>query len=455
MAEPHAPAQTVTEAFNAVNPNRALDSDDPRYVDFTEWRSPMPIADRLAGFIVRPSQADPPEYAKVLFTGHKGSGKSTELRRLAAKLEEQGFFVVYFDAATEIDMSGVSYADVLLTLMYRLVSAVRGTEVEDALSVEAVDALRTRLAAVEVERQQSQSSEGEFKSGMSFKPGIPGLFEILTRFSVHMKGGESEKRTLRDLIDADIGLFLEDLNLLIGDLQIRLREAGSAGLVVLVDSLDRVILKSISDDGRRTTHKELFIEHADHLMAPACSMVYTIPVSLLNDANVANAWGTRPELLPMVKVHERDDPTEDCDGALDAMVGAVARRIDLDAIFADPTDVRRLCRMSGGHLRDLMILLRDACSYTPDGQQISSRSVGVAIQDLINSYARQIEDRELDALVEVARTRQLPNREDCQRLPLKTLVLEYRNGTRWHDVHPAIREAPVFEAAQARDDGPA
>ncbi len=453
MAETHNPATTVTQAFNEVNPNQALASGDTRYVDFTEWRSPMPISDRLASFIVRPSKADPPEHAKILFTGHKGSGKSTELRRLAANLEDQGFFVVYFDAATEIDMSGVSYADVLLTLMYQLVSSIHGSEVEDALNVKAVDSLRQRLAPITIEREKTLESEGTAEAGVTFKPGIPGLFEILTRLSVRVRGGESEKRTLRDQIDSDIGLFLEDLNLLIQDLQIRLREAGSSGLVILVDSLDRVILKSIGEDGQRTTHKELFIEHADHLMAPACSMVYTIPVSLLNNENVSNAWGARPELLPMVKVHDQD--WSDCDRALDAMVGAVAKRIDLEAVFADPDDVRRLCRMSGGHLRDLMILIREACSYTPDDQKIASRAIDAAIQDLVNGYARQIEDRELDALVEVAQTHRLPNREDCQRLPLKTLVLEYHNGHQWHDVHPAVRRAPAFQDALARSDGAA
>ncbi len=178
-------------------------------------------------------------------------------------------------------------------------------------------------------------------------------------------------------------------------------------------------------------------------------MVYTIPVSLLNNANVANAWGTRPELLPMVKV--RDDKGNDCHEALDKMVEAVAERIDLEAVFANPADVRKLCQMSGGHLRDLMILLRDACYYTPDGEQISSAAVGYAVEDLVNGYARQIEDDELTGLVEVAQTNQLPNRDDCAELPLKTLVLEYRNGDQWVDVHPAVRATARFQDALRKD----
>lgn len=451
MAEFLSPATTVTDAFNAVNPNQALPPDDPRYVDFTVWRSPIPIAQKLANQIKRTAQAQPPEHVKILFTGHKGSGKSTELRRLAAHLEADGFFVVYFDAATEIDMGGVSYADVLLSTMYQLVSAIHGSDIGADLNVRAVDSLRQRLAKITVDLTHSREADVTAETGVDASTGIPGLFKILGRLTVRLKGGESEKRTLRDEIDGDIGLFLEELNDLIADLQIRLRDAESKGLVVIVDSLDRIILKSLGEDGQRTTHKELFIEHADHLMAPSCSMVYTIPVSLLNNQNVANVWGAAPELLPMVKVHEPDGA--DSPGALDAMVGAVARRIDLDAVFSDPADVRALCRMSGGHLRDLMILLRSACDYTADGERISTEAVALAIQELVNGYQRSILEAELPALVEVHRTHRLPNRDDCAGLPLKLLVLEYRNGTTWNDVHPAVLRTPLFQAAWAtRDD---
>lgn len=445
MAETLNPATTVTAAFNAVNPNQALLAGDLRYVDFTEWRSPKPIAERLAREIERTAQAEPTEHVKILFTGHKGSGKSTELRRLADRLGDRGFFVVFFDAATEIDMSGVSYADVLLSTMYQLVSAINDSDIAGSLNAAAVDSLLLHLSTITVNRARSLEIENTAEAGGEVSTGIPGLFKVLARLNTRLRGGASEKSTLRTVIDGDIGLFLEKLNDLVQDLQIRLRQDGSKGLVILVDSLDRVILKPTGDDGAQTTHKELFIDHADHLMSPACSMVYTIPVSLLNNQNVANAWGTRPEVLPMVKVRNEDG--SECEGALDAMVEAVARRIDIDTVFADPNDVRELCRMSGGHLRDLMILLREACSDTDDGDRISSASVALAIQELVNTYERTIEDGDTEALVEVYRTHQLPNREDCSALPLKLLVLEYRNGRPWSDVHPAVQQTTRFQSA--------
>ncbi len=445
--EPLNPATTVTAAFNAANPNQALESDDPRYVDFTAWRSPMPIAKRLATMIQRTAKAEPPEHVKILFTGHKGSGKSTELRRLAAQLEEDGFFVVFFDAATEIDMGGVSYADVLLSTMYNLVATINASDFASSLNDNAVDALRLRLAEITVEHVRTRDAEVSLESTIEGGGGIPGLFKVLSSLKSKLRGGESEKTLLRDTVDGDIGLFLEELNDLIRDLQRQLHIAGSAGLVILVDSLDRIILKSLADDEARTTHRDLFVDHAEHLMAPACSMVYTIPVSLLNNQNVASVWGGSPEILPMVKVHNPDGT--DCAEALNAMVDAVDRRMSIETLFENPNDVVELCRMSGGHLRHLMMMLRDACSYTADGDRVSSEAVQLAVQNLVNDFQRTIEDQEVEALLEVHRTRRLPNREECASLPLKLLVLEYRNGSPWNDVHPAAQKTALFQNALA------
>jgi len=50
-----------------------------------------------------------------LYTGHRGVGKTTELRRLKAYLEERGCFVVYFPATdSDIDSQDAQYTDILL-----------------------------------------------------------------------------------------------------------------------------------------------------------------------------------------------------------------------------------------------------------------------------------------------------------------------------------------------------
>ncbi|MEQ8542117.1 MAG: zinc ribbon domain-containing protein [Coleofasciculus sp. D1-CHI-01] len=62
----------------------------------------------------------PDEPTCALFTGHIGCGKSTELLRLKAELEADGFHVVYFESSEDLEMADVDIVDVLLAIARRI-----------------------------------------------------------------------------------------------------------------------------------------------------------------------------------------------------------------------------------------------------------------------------------------------------------------------------------------------
>ena len=65
-------AKTVDAAYRACNPDQPLPPDDERYVDLTENRGVKQIAKTVTRRIRR-SEAD--TRTKLLFTGHRGSGR--------------------------------------------------------------------------------------------------------------------------------------------------------------------------------------------------------------------------------------------------------------------------------------------------------------------------------------------------------------------------------------------
>ena len=86
----------ITKIYNSFDPARPLPAGDPQYVDCREVRGDEDIVSDL-GKRIRNSD----QMTYQLYTGHRGSGKSTELRRLQKSLEDHGFFVVYFEADEE------------------------------------------------------------------------------------------------------------------------------------------------------------------------------------------------------------------------------------------------------------------------------------------------------------------------------------------------------------------
>ena len=107
--------------YNSFDPSRPLPAGDPQYVDCREVRGDENIESDVGKRIRNSDQS-----TYQLYTGHRGSGKSTELRRLQKSLEDHDFFVVYFEADEEdIDPQNVEYIDILLACTRRFLKDIR------------------------------------------------------------------------------------------------------------------------------------------------------------------------------------------------------------------------------------------------------------------------------------------------------------------------------------------
>ena len=63
------------------------------------------------------------KYMKILFMGHRGSGKSTELSLLKKEISEQ-YEVVDYSIYEETDIENMTYIDLIFSIMSRLVKYV-------------------------------------------------------------------------------------------------------------------------------------------------------------------------------------------------------------------------------------------------------------------------------------------------------------------------------------------
>ncbi len=435
------PARTIAQAYNAVNPDLALKPGDSRYVDFSDWRGDEHIR-MVEKRISYANQAQPVDYLKQLVTGHRGCGKTTELLRLKKHLEDEGYFVVYFDSALELDMNDVDYTDILMATMYQLVWQVNEADLDIQLREKQVENLRRRLGQIIQEKESQIAVESGIEAEVGTGVKLP-FFTALASITSAFKHGTTQKKTFRIEIKQRIGLFLEDLNDLINNLQIQLGKIGKKGLVIIIDSLDRIIPHRLDEEGRRTRHTEIFIEHAEHLKAPRCHIVYTVPISIHFNVNLNTVYSDKTVTIPMIKVRDEDDSENE--GGLAAIHQSIAERINIEAIFENAEDVKRLALASGGHIRDLMHLLRYACDYSDT--QITTAAVEKAIRALVRDYDRLVKDADLGRLVKVHQEKRLPTDPEYALLPYHLIVLEYQNGDRWADVHPAVQETRKFKEA--------
>jgi len=105
-----------------------LDAEDDRFVPTESARGEFSF-----NALLKPYGVDPktnvmkfvPVGVYSLFCGHRGCGKSTELRRIHTRLDRPDlFFVIFVDALKDLDINNLSYADILLALAKTLIDRI-------------------------------------------------------------------------------------------------------------------------------------------------------------------------------------------------------------------------------------------------------------------------------------------------------------------------------------------
>ncbi|NEP45774.1 MAG: ATP-binding protein, partial [Okeania sp. SIO2H7] len=346
--------------FQACNPAKTVDFSNSEkhkyYVKFSAVRSSL--TEKLSRHIAR-SPNDP---TCQLFTGHIGNGKSTELLRLKAELERQGFHVVYFQSSEDLDMADVDLTDILLAIARNVSQSVE--EIRINLKPTGFNNLLQKVT--ELLTTQLELSGEAFLSGARVTAAVReisfSLSSNIGRITAPAKNAPHLRSQIRAYLGPLSSILIELINReLLEPAVEQLKQRGKQGLVVLVDNLDRI--SNLLGPTGRPQAEYLFVDCGEQLNKFNCHVVYTIPLTLIfsNDViQLTNRFGVKPTLLPMIPVKFPDG--RDCYEGLALLRQIVLarafpevdeiRRLDLiTKIFDTPETLDRLCKISGGHLR--------------------------------------------------------------------------------------------------------
>ena len=251
-------------------------------------------------------------------------------------------------------------------------------------------------------------------------------------FSNLIRSSSERVKEVRKQIEPRSEQFHQDLDRFLSDFQRRLRECGQRGMVVIVDGLEKI---KLADDGGRSMLHRLYVDGSEHLKAVACPVIYTVPVMLRYDYNLGDIYGSSVFMLPMVKVRDKD--RRRWAPGMHALRRLLERRIVLDAVF-DEDALDRLIEASGGHTRDLLRLVQEACQVAleADAARVTDLIAQSAIRNFANdNYLRLCRGRE-EQLAEVRERQWLELSHGV--LAQQLMVMEYRNTDPWHDLHPCM-----------------
>ena len=368
---------------------------------------------------------------KFLLAGHRGSGKTTELRQLQQRFVAD-FTVIWVDADTALERYNIGYAEVIVLIGLKIFETVVqvGWPLPDRLQQDLIDSLKTVTYG-------DQTTAG----------GILQLPKLFQDAGAVLKVGFQKDMTKTLNIRPVLTEIIERVNAIIQVVE----ALQSKKLLVIVDGLDR---------RDQDTAKEMFSSVL--LTELACHIIYTIPIALRYSPAFRESLESFQKCLdltnpPVFKCDDNARPTQTADRVgRHVLTSVVTKRLaTLEEAYKEVFQsdaLNFLCEKSGGVIRDLIRLARTACEVAVER---GKTAIDLAIaKDAVREERKiyTIRDYHFPELEFVHRTGQLtskthksPKQGDvvvCDELLQYKLVLGYRDPDRgrWFDINPILIE---------------
>ena len=412
--------------------------DDPRWVDTREARGSYQLHElyrelgmdmRASGNRLRAAR----DRGYYLFCGHRGCGKSTELRRIRSELHApDAYHVVFADAAQALDVNNLRYQDILLHLAGRLVEQLQG---------EGITLGPVHLGKLEewfTERVEKQESTREFalevRSGAEAAPGLPFVGKLFSGISNAFRNNSTYKEELRRTLRNYFTDFADAFNHLINAAAEAISDNGKGHRILfVVDGTD--LLRG--DDAHA-----FFVSDVHQLRQVHGQFMYCAPIHLVYEGAAIGQNFDHVFKLPMIKVAEADGSPNQ--RGIGAMCGILHQRAS--AGLFDPDVAELMVEYSGGHPRDLLRLLQGAFRHAGN-DRFDEDSARAAVREAANDFRRILDSEDYELLARIDSHPTTSPHSDRARYLLYNLALLEYNDFYWRS-HPVIRETDAYRAAR-------
>ncbi|MEW5987275.1 MAG: hypothetical protein AB1791_11615 [Chloroflexota bacterium] len=370
-------------------------------------------AARLERELLRPYR-QPPKY---FFSGHRGCGKSTELRRLAAQPAILAkYWPIHFTIRDEADVNNLDYKDVLLAVGGRMFRAYReqGGKLPDQLLRE-LDTWRGQVEEVVTIVTAGRIPEADLEGKLNLFFGEAGL---------RVKLEPTTRRELRQAIERNVAGLISVINNIATVIQAKEKRPP----LVLIDDLDKPDLDAA---------KAIFYERRASILQPICPIVYTVSSSLFYSPEFEGIRD-RAIFLPNVKLHPQGEPdSRDPEGYYTLRM-FVHQRMQPELINDEALDLA--AKTSGGVFRELARVMRYAVDRAMAAGQprLEVEDVQGAAAEIRGEYRRILTAEQRALLRDIYHHNRMDEPDRLAPLMQILAALEYANGEPWCDVHPAL-----------------
>lgn len=428
---PGSKANTLKKALNSLD----LDSEEPNFFeDYYVKRKNSYIVNSMKALIV--SKKNQTSGVKILFSGHRGSGKSTELHYLQHELEKEGFLVIFVAAIKDLHhVPDVFYTDIFLLLMSKIYEIIENLSIKlDKKLLRNLESLLKQLAG-----ESSVTITTQKRKGWQ----IGALFASIFKIGGELSRDYNRKEVIRKKADTLIG----EITALFNEIVSSIEKTTNKKVVIIIDDLEKL-----------TDHQKIsdfLLGHGAYIESLTCCIVLTIPPSLYHSgdyAHIARAYSS--QFLPLLQVRDHQGNLDEQE--IGVMHDLVKRRVSESLM---PETIVRVCAIqSGGLITDFLRLLKDGCvkAIAQQRESLNQMLLEASFHQLVLDFNANLESKYYPKLVSVFSTKSVDDDADKIVLLFRLAILEYLKpqGLPWHDTHPAVDVLLRWKGLLAPPGGP-
>lgn len=388
-----------------------------------------------------------------LFSGFRGSGKTTELFRLRRDLRLAGNAVIYANALDYLNPADpVEISDLLLVLAGGISDRLAG---EFGIDLRG-ESFWQRITGY-LKRASLSVTEATMKAeGASPAPELLGGLNAGLEVKLALKEESSFRQRLREFLQNRLPELKREVDAFVveGVKALRRKLGPDTRIVFIFDQLEQLQGSASNEQAVIHSVERVFAGHLDKLRLPYVHAIYSVPPWL----QFVLPGGAEIELLPSLQLWKNNEKRSRNPACWQALRQLVLRRLGeegLSRVFGAKPGAGhhpladQLIEASGGYFRDLFRMLRELLVriQTQGGRLPATRALVLGAVQRVREQYLPLSLEDAERLEKIATDRSFvlskasaDEAARASRLLNLHLVFYFSNGEEWYDVHPLIRD---------------
>lgn len=416
------------EILNAVEFNNPIDETDDFFTDFAGLRKGfnekkifkmlrVNIATKKCTLLTSPQ--------RIFLSGHRGTGKTTELLKLRNEINKsECFLTVFCDVShEELDINNIDFVDIVIFMLEELVKELHTRNI--FIKKEDIESFYSWYEKRIVEINDKTDASATIETQAKVEATIPLFLSLITKTKAKLSASQDTKDTIRRVFTNKFSDFSIKFNEFILNIKETLKENNQAqDLLFIIDGFEKI--------GTLEDRKKILIDNSNKFIEIKSNMIIALPIELFSEVATLSNFST-PLSFPLITLDDKGK---------EKFREFVEKRVDRD-LFENIQVIDEIIKYGAGSPRETLKIIEEAYIAT-DEEIIDRKSVQEAKDKISNEIVNYLSEEEIEVLKRIQKNIVTPYSSALASLMVKKVLLTYNDGSE-KIISPMVRENETYK----------